>query len=83
MSTHLWIDVNDRLPDLKRFISGRGWSEKTYVLGVDSKGRMGVGFFTEQSYGPRWTSARAMGDATHWMLLPTAPVPPGVTAGEK
>lgn len=65
-----WISVKDRLPDLHRFVSGHGWGAKTYVLGVDGKGRMGVGFYTDSG---RWTCARAMGDPTHWQSLPDAP----------
>ena len=69
-----WNDVNTVTPPLRDWVSGRGFSEKHYVLAVDSKGRMSIGFAT--SYDKthwRWTFAKPIGEPTHWRQLPNPP----------
>lgn len=74
-----WHDVKSITPPIRDWVSGRGWSEKHYVLAVDAKGRMSVGFATEQlvmtgcSVPFTWTFAKPIGEPTHWMELPKPP----------
>lgn len=62
-------------PPIQRFISGQGWqpSEPPYVLAVDAKGRMSVGYAREHSTGFMWVFAKPIGQPTHWMELPPLP----------
>src|SRR5687768_10267718 len=41
-----WVDVMQRNPPIRRFVSGQGWQPAAlpYVLAVDVKGRMSVGY---------------------------------------
>lgn len=62
-------------PPIQRFISGQGWqpSKPPYVLLVDAKDRMSVGYARATSYGYTWVFAKPIGQPTHWMPLPDAP----------
>ncbi len=69
-----WNDVKAVAPPLRVFVSGQGWSEKQYVLAVDAKDRMSIGFATGNSVGPFcWTFAKPIGEPTHWRQLPQPP----------
>ncbi len=47
---------------------------KPYVLAVDAKGRMSVGYPYRHSTGEvGWVFAKPIGEPTHWMPLPEAP----------
>jgi hypothetical protein len=47
---------------------------KPYVLAVDNKGRMSVGYAYRVSTGElSWTFAKPIGTPTHWMPLPDPP----------
>jgi hypothetical protein len=64
-----WIPVSERLPEMTT-----RWEDPRYVLAVDAKGRMSVGYYVEHSSGkPWWTFAKAISDPTHWQPLPAAP----------
>jgi hypothetical protein len=69
-----WIPI-ETAPPIQRFISGRGRQppEPPYVLAVDAKGRMSVGYAREHSEGFTWTFAKPIGQPTHWMALPAPP----------
>lgn len=73
-----WFDVMKDKPPMRRFVSGQGYqpTKIPYVLAVDVKGRMSVGYATEHSgyqQGYRWTFAKPIGEPTHWMPLPDPP----------
>lgn len=44
-----------------------------YVLAVDARDRMSVGYARENSEGYTWVFAKPIGEPTHWMPLPLAP----------
>lgn len=72
-----WHPV-ETVPPLRRFISGQGWTprDKPYVLVVDAKGRMSVGYamaHAGEKFGYRWIFAKPIGIPTHWMPLPEPP----------
>lgn len=72
-----WNDVKTITPPLRDWVSGRGWSDKEYVLAVDAKGRMSIGFATTHSSVPFiWTFAKPIGEPTHWRQLPKPPNDP-------
>lgn len=78
MQSDDWIDPMEEKPPVQRFVSGQGWvpSAKPYVLAVDVKGRMSVGYAMEHSGerdGYRWTFAKPIGEPIRWMRLPPAP----------
>lgn len=78
MTTSEWIDPIRKKPPIRRFVSGQGWqpAKLPYVLAVDVKGRMSVGYASEHSgerNGYRWTFAKPIGEPTHWMPLPEPP----------
>lgn len=51
---------------------------KPYVLAIDSKDRMSVGWAYRYSTGKLgWTFAKPIGQPTHWMPLPTPPTTRG------
>jgi hypothetical protein len=61
-------------PPVRVFTSGKGWSQKQYVLTVDAKGRMAVAYFERSSTGElNHVSAKPTGAPTHWMFLPDPP----------
>jgi hypothetical protein len=67
-SVHRWNPVSDMPP-----VSARN-GDKPYVLAVDTKGRMSVGYCWIASRGEVcWTFAKPIGEVTHWMPLPEAP----------
>ena len=52
--------------------------DKLYLLAVDAKGRMSIGYAYAHStadFGFMWTFAKPIGNPTHWMHLPTPPKP--------
>lgn len=69
-----WRPIETAPPPMQRF-SGGAWqpSEPPYVLAVDAKGRMSVGYARENSEGYTWTFAKPIGQPTHWMKLPEPP----------
>lgn len=72
--TEEWRDVKSEKPPLRAFVSGHGYSDKPYVLAVDAKGRMSVGYAMLYSSGHlQWTFAKPIGEPTHWMHLPPPP----------
>jgi len=70
-----WRDPMDEKPPIQQFISGQGWTPKAYVLAVDVKGRVSVGYATQnRSGGYRWAFAKPIGEPVLWMPLPPLPV---------
>lgn len=70
-----WRSI-ESAPPTRKFISGQGWvpKDKPYVLAVDVKGRMSVGYTHQASTGETcWTFAKPIGRPTHWMPLPEPP----------
>lgn len=64
----LWRPI-ESAPILKTY------KDKPYVLAVDAKERMAVGYFHEYSTGERgFTSAKPISNPVKWMPLPTAPI---------
>jgi hypothetical protein len=74
-SETLWNDLRLVPPPIQRFIPGQGGvpREKPYVLVVDARDRMSVGYAREASYGFTWVFAKPIGEPTHWTPLPVAP----------
>lgn len=71
-----WQPIKTTEPPIQTFVVGQGWSEKPYVLVVDAKGRMAVAYFHRYSTGELgMTSAKPIGEPTHWMQLPEPPKP--------
>ena len=69
----LWNAIATVPPPIQTFKDG-AWSEKPYVLAVDAKGRMAVVYFHRYSTGELgMTSAKPIGEPTHWMPLPIPP----------
>lgn len=73
-----WIDPMVEKPPMRRFVSGQGWqpAKLPYVLAVDIKGRMSVGYASEHSgydRGYSWTFAKPIGEVVRWMHLPSLP----------
>lgn len=73
-----WNDCMEQKPPMRQFISGQGWqpAKLPYVLAVDGKDRMSVGYATkyaDPSRGYHWTFAKPIGEPTHWMPLPDPP----------
>lgn len=69
-----WVPVGERVPAEK----GDQWTKSAplYVLAVDGKGRMSVGYCIAGYYkdgGAHWVFAKAIGAPTHWMPLPEVP----------
>lgn len=65
-----WISVTDEEPP----ITCRPARSKPYVLAVDAKNRMSVGYALEHSTaGYIWVFAKPIGEPTHWMPLPAPP----------
>jgi hypothetical protein len=66
-------------PPIQRFICGQGWqpSKPPYVLAVDAKGRMSVGYARENSEGFMWVFAKPIGQPVYWMPLPAPPAQAG------
>ncbi len=65
-----WIDVNHQAPPIAAY------REKPYVLAVDAKGRMSIGYALPHSTaGFYWVFAKPIGTVTHWMKLPEPPRP--------
>lgn len=78
-----WSDVMTHKPPLQRFVSGQGWQPALapYVLAVDVKGRMSVGYaIAYDAGGYHWAFAKPIGEPTHWMPLPD---PPSLNAAER
>lgn len=63
-----WNDADVTAPPIG---SLRG--EKPYVLAVDSRGRMSIGYAQTHSCGHVWVFAKPIGSPTHWMHLPPMP----------
>jgi len=74
MKNSEWISVNDGYP-LSLMDVGRK-NDIPYVLAVDSKNRMSVGYIDRlYSNGtPQWVFTKPIGKPTHWMHLPRPPV---------
>ncbi len=72
-----WINTLKEKPPIQRFVSGQGWQpfKPPYVLAVDVKGRMSVGYARENSGGHTWIFAKPIGEPTHWQHLPEPPRP--------
>lgn len=73
-----WIDVNECIP--LSITNPADWYRKPsfYVLAVDIKDRMSVGY---RIHDGRWIFAKPIGEPTHWMPLPKPPVRIGDTDG--
>ena len=70
-----WIDTRAQKPPMQRFVSGQGLQppKPPYVLAVDVKGRMSVGYARENSEGYTWVFAKPIGEPTHFQPLPEPP----------
>ena len=70
-----WQPIETTTPPIQRFTSGQGWQPLAppYVLAVDAKGRMSVGYARQNTAGYTWTFAKPIGQVTHWMSLPAPP----------
>lgn len=67
-----WFDVTKKLPKMVEI--GADYQSKPYVLAVDCKGRMSIGYLRKYSSDNlRWTFAKPIGEVTHWMPLPEPP----------
>ena len=60
----IWVSVDDRLPEK------RAPMFKHYILAVDLRGRMSVGYVWENG---TWTFAKPIGEPRYWMELPDRP----------
>lgn len=69
-----WINAATQPPpvkDIGEILRGT----KPYVLAVDAKGRMSVGYPYKYSTGELgWVFAKPIGAVTHWMPLPEPPM---------
>ena len=66
-----WVPVSVTPPLCE---TGRFQNDKPYVLAIDTKNRMSVGYCWKASKGEIcWTFAKAIGEVTHWMPLPPPP----------
>ena len=64
-----WNDVSNIKPPISP-----NYREKRYVLAVDEKNRMSVGYCMCQPSGYlHWTFSKPIGRPTHWMPLPEVP----------
>ena len=64
-----WISVKDKLPK-----ATTNYKNKLYVLLVDAKGRMSVGYRLHYDSGETmFITAKPIGEVTHWMPLPEPP----------
>jgi hypothetical protein len=77
----VWNDLRTVPPPIQQFISGQGWQpQPPYVLAVDAKDRMSVGYARENSEGYTWVFAKPIGEPTHWTPLPIPPIRRGHTS---
>jgi hypothetical protein len=64
-----WVSVEDRKPPINSVNK-----PQPYVLAIDAKDRMSVGYARLYSTGELWwTFAKPIGEPTHWMPLPNPP----------
>jgi hypothetical protein len=70
-----WQAVEANKPPIQTFTPGRGWTEKHYILAIDAKRRMSVGYAVHNSSPPgyTWVFAKPIGAPTHWTELPDPP----------
>jgi hypothetical protein len=67
-----WISVSKQMPEA--VTTYLGFQEKPYVLAVDAKNRMSIGYVVRYQDGRhRWTFAKPIGEVTHWQPLPKGP----------
>jgi hypothetical protein len=67
-----WKSIEDQLPPINEVPVGHN---RKYVLAIDAKDRMSVGYAYRYSTGELgWTFAKAIGIPTHWTELPPPPV---------
>lgn len=67
-----WISVKIKMPPHIGSLSD--FAEKPYVLAVDTKNRMSIGYCRRYQSGEYcWIFAKPIGEVTHWMNLPALP----------
>lgn len=66
-----WIKVTEKIPPISKVYGGKN---APYVLAIDEKDRMSVGYAMQYGDGRlMWTFAKPISEPTHWMPLPAAP----------
>ena len=69
-----WVSVKERLPEKVAATYGDLRDKSRYVLAVDAKGRMSIGYALRYASGDvHWIFAKQIGEVTHWMPLPAEP----------